>query len=107
MNTKKSNWTSDEFLAYILLYSANADYVFDQKEKNLILNKVDTNSYKKVSKELAYDNDYQSLQKILLYTENHKYDNNKINLLLHEIELLFMCDGKYDILEKNMMMNLC
>ncbi|MGB0897106.1 MAG: hypothetical protein ACPGU9_01890 [Flavobacteriaceae bacterium] len=101
-----THWTNDEFLAYTLLYSAHADYFFDDEEKDLILSKIDNNIYDDVLRELSKDNDYQSLQKILAYTQEHKFNNNEIDLLLYEIELLFMCDGEYDVLEKNMMMNL-
>ena len=100
------HWTNDEFLAYTLLYSAHADYFFDDEEKDLILSKIDNTIYENILRELSKDNDYQSLQKILAYTQANKYNNNEVDLLLYEIELLFMCDGDYDILEKNMMMNL-
>ena len=104
--TYQSYWTKDDFLAYTLLYAAHADYVFDNEEKDMILSKVDYNAYKNVINELLNDNDYQSLQKILKYINENKYDKKDIDLLLHEIELLFMCDGEYDVLEKNMMLNL-
>ena len=106
MKTIMTNWTKDEFLAYTLLYSAHADYILDQEEKEMILDRVDASAYYKVSRELERDNDYQSLQKILSYTQTNKYSQEEIDTLMHEIELLFMCDGEYDILEKNMMMSL-
>lgn len=104
--TYQTYWTNDEFLAYTLLYAAHADFIFDDEEKDMILAKVNINAYKNVVNELLNDNDYQSLQKILKYIQKHKYNKKDIDVLLHEIELLFMCDGEYDILEKNMMMNL-
>ena len=106
MEQPAQHWTNDEFLAYTLLYSAHADYFFDDEEKDLILSKVNNNIYDNILKELTKDNDYQSLQKILAYANKHKFNNNEVDLLLYEIELLFMCDGEYDVLEKNMMMNL-
>ena len=84
----------------------NISFYFNEEEKNMILDKVDLNAYNKVIKELEKDNDYQSLQKILSYTNEHKYDQKDIDTLMHQIELLFMCDGTYDLLEKNMMMSL-
>ena len=106
MNQITQHWTNDEFLAYTLLFSAHADYFFDEEEKDLILSKIDQTIYENILLELSKDNDFQSLQKILAYTREHKFNNNEVDLLLYEIELLFMCDGEYDILEKNMMMNL-
>ena len=106
MKQSIQHWTNDEFLAYTLLYSAHVDYFFDNEEKDLILSKVDYAIYENILRELSKDNDYQSLQKILAYTQEHKYSNDRVDRLLYDIKLLFMCDGDYDILEKNMMMNL-
>lgn len=106
MKSITTHWTSDEFLAYTLLYTAHADYILNTQERDMILTKVNVQAYDKISRELSQDNDYQSLQKILTYTHEHKYESKDIDTLLHEIELLFMCDGEYDILEKNMMMSL-
>lgn len=99
-------WTNDEFLAYTLLFAAHADFLFDKEEKDLILTKVNIHAYTNVVNELLNDNDYQSLQKILKHIQQNKYSEKDIDVLLHEIELLFMCDGEYGVLEKNMMMNL-
>lgn len=106
MKQSRQHWTYNEFLAYTLLYSAHVDYFFDDEEKDLILSKINQTTYENILRELSKDNDYQSLQKILAYTQEHKYSNSRIDLVLYEIELLFMCDGDYDILEKNMMMNI-
>ncbi len=40
MKQPSQHWTNDEFLAYTLLYSAHADYFFDDEEKDLILSKI-------------------------------------------------------------------
>ena len=107
MEQPTQHWTNDEFLAYTLLYSAHADYFFDDEEKDLILSKINNNIYENILQEISKDNDYQSLQKILSYTQEHKFSNNEIDLLLYEIELLFMCDGEYDILEKGNLVETC
>jgi len=104
MQTITKNWNSEEFLAYTLLFSANADYVLAREERNLILSKVTEENYNSVRREIAYDNDYQSLQKILAYTSQEGYSDADIDVLLQEIESLFICDGNYDNLERNMFM---
>ena len=48
----------------------------------------------------------QSLQKILAYTSQEEYSDADIDILLQEIENLFICDGNFTRLEKNMLMSL-
>lgn len=103
--TAVKEWNNDDFLAYTLLFSAKADFVFAREERNLILTKVNESTYNSIRKELAFDNDYQSLQKILEYA-NTNCSEEDVNALLNEVENLFTCDGNFDRLEKNMLMNL-
>ena len=98
-------WNNDDFLAYTLLFSAKADFVYAREERELILTKVGQTTYNSIRKELAYDNDYQSLQKIINYA-NSNCSESDINVLLKEVENLFICDGNFTRLEKNMLMSL-
>lgn len=49
-------------------------------------------------------NDYQSLQKIIKGVEYHNSDDLK--LLFADIKTLFLSDGEYDIMERNMFLYL-
>ncbi len=104
MQCTVNNWNKEEFLAYTLLFSANVDYVIAREERKFILSRVTQKTYETVRREIAYDNDYQSLQKILAYTVKENYSNKDIDVLLDEIKNIFICDGKYVVLERNMLM---
>jgi len=106
MKTLKTNWTNNEFKAYILLYAANADYIVTDTEKDIILELVDQKQYHTIYAELNYDNDYTSIQKIQYNIEKFNYSENDIKKLLSEIKELFLSDGKFDYLEKYMLKSL-
>ena len=101
-----SNWTKEELVAYILLFAANSDFTEDNDEKELILSKVDKSTYKSINKEFQKDNDFQSIQKILSGLKQHNYSKGDIDLLFADIKALFLADGNYDTIERNMFTNL-
>ena len=101
MNT---NWTKKEFKAYILLYAAQADYSISSEEKEVILSKVDKQTYKKIKNELKKDNDFQSIEKIQASMNIHNYSKGFLDLLINDIKEVFFSDDSFDILERNMLM---
>ena len=96
----ESNWTKNELVAYILLYAAQSDLIESNKERNIILSKVDMKTFDKIHKEFEQDNDYQSIQKILIGLEAYDYSKMDIDLLLSDIKELFFADGDYDASEQ-------
>ena len=99
-----TNWTRKEFKAYILLYAAQADFNISAEEKEMIISKVDKNSYEKIQKELKKDNDYQSIQKIQKNIEIHSYSQDFLENLINDIKEVFFSDDNFDVLERNMLM---
>jgi len=97
-----TNWTKKELKAYILLYCAFADFVENDYEKESILSIVDKDIYKKMHKEFDADNDFQRIQKIQYSLHALEYSKKNIAKLEEEIMELFLSDGKFDLLEKNM-----
>lgn len=106
MKDFSTDWTKTEFKAYVLSYAANANYFESEEEKEYILDLVSDDVYKKIHKELASDNDYQSIQKILYNIEKYNYTKEDLHVLMEDIQKLFMADGKIDLLESNMFLAL-
>ena len=100
------NWTKDELIAYILLYAANSDYNESNLERNVIISKVDMETFSKIHTEFDDDNDYQSIQKIQQGLEKHQYSVEDMDALFADIKTLFYADGDFDVLEQNMMLYL-
>jgi len=103
---EKSNWTKEEFIAYILLYATKANFVETPEEKEIILSKVNAQSYQKIHKELDKDNDFQSIQKILANLSKFNYTKRNIDLLISEIRMLYLSDGECNSNENTMFLGL-
>lgn len=101
---KRVDWTRDELIAYILLYAAHSDFKESNHERNVIISKVDMQTFQDVHDEFDADNDYQSLQKIIAGLRQHNYSEEDIDLLIADIKILFFSDGEFDVTEQNMLM---
>ncbi|WP_407557541.1 hypothetical protein [Winogradskyella sp. 4-2091] len=100
---KTIDWTKDELVAYVLLFAANADFKESEKERELIISKVDKETFQEIHEEFDRDNDYQGLKKITTSLEQHLYSKEDIDLLLEDIRVLFFADDDFDITEQNML----
>jgi thiosulfate/3-mercaptopyruvate sulfurtransferase len=103
---KKTHWTKKELVAYILLYTAYSNFDEANTEKNVIISKVDMQTFQKIHNEFDKDNDYRSLQKIIQGLEEHNYNKDELQSLFTDIKILFFSDGEYDITERNMFLYL-
>ncbi len=101
-----TNWTKEEFLAYILLYSAQADYVETEEEKSMIISKVGSDAFQKIHDELENDNDYASIQKIMNNVERFDYSQDQLEDIIKEMRSLFLSDGHFDQVEQNLFIGL-
>ncbi|MFD2823496.1 sulfurtransferase [Lacinutrix iliipiscaria] len=101
-NENTMHWTKDELIAYTLLYAANSNFIEDNKEKNVIIERVDMQTFQNIHDEFDADNDYQSIQKIVQGVKDHQFNTNDINALLAEIKMLFFADGEFDVTERIM-----
>ena len=95
-------WSKNELVAYILLYASQSDLIVSNKERNVIISKVDMNTFQKIRNEFDNDNDYQSIQKIIAGLKEHNYTKMDIDLLLADIKMLFFADGRFNVSERSM-----
>ncbi|HIP36891.1 MAG TPA: hypothetical protein EYG85_08555 [Crocinitomix sp.] len=102
MTTYETNWSREEFKAYLMLNCANADYIETDTERELILSKVDKEIYKHIHKEFDKDNDYVRLQKIANTAKRYGYTKNKAHVLLSRMKNLFMKDHDLGVMEEYM-----
>ncbi len=98
----RMHWTKNELVAYTLLYAANSNFEEDNKERNLIIAKVDMQTFQKIHEEWEADNDYQSIQKIQAGLKEHNFTEADIDKLLAEVKSMFFADGEFDVYERAM-----
>ena len=100
MEDIKLSWTKDEFLAYLIIYAAQINQIETEEEKEFIESRFDSKTLKKIYKEINSDNDYQRIQKVMVYTYQKNYLSHDLDNLLKEIKELLLCDGKFDVTEQ-------
>ena len=100
MENIRISWSKDEFIAYLLIYAAQINQIETEEEKEFIASKIDAQILKNIYKEINNDNDYQRIQKVMVYTYQEKYLSEDLDSLLREIKELLLCDGKFDATEQ-------
>ena len=100
MENIRISWSKDEFIAYLLIYAAQINQIETEEEKEFIESRFDSKILKKVYKEINSDNDYQRIQKVMVYTYQENYLSQDLDNLLKEIKELLLCDGKFDVTEQ-------
>ena len=100
MENLKIFWSKDEFLAYLLIYAAQINQIETEEEKEFISSRFDPKILKNIYKEINNDNDYQRIQKVMVYTYQKSYQSQDLDNLLKEIKELLLCDGRIDATEQ-------
>ena len=102
--THPEKWSRKELKAYLLLYAAHSDFIETEDEKKLIISKVDKATYKRIHKEFDSDNDFERIEKITDGLSAHDYTSEELEQLMADMKEVFLADGEYDTLERNLMM---
>ena len=100
MEDVKLSWTRDEFIAYLLIYAAQINQLETAEEKEFIESRFDSKILKNIYKEINNDNDYERIQKVMVYTYQNNFLSQDLEDLLKEIKELLLCDGKFDVTEQ-------
>lgn len=106
MKENNPNWSEQQLKAYALIYCAQADFVETEEERNLITESVDAGTLAAMREEFKQGNDFEHIQKIMNAVKGLGYNAAKRAALVDEMHQLFLCDGKFDRLEKNLLREL-
>jgi hypothetical protein len=106
MAEQKPDWTYNEFLAFILLYAAHADFDVTREEKEILFSKVGVDEYRSIKKSFDSKNDYERLQTIKLFREDYFSDDAGIEKLLSDLKELFLADEEYNSVENAVFLGL-
>ena len=104
MTTHPSDWTYNQFLAYLLLYAAHSDTKITDQEKEMIFARAGTHNYHHVKTRFDHANDYERLQVILGFRESYFPDDYSKNKLLDDMYTLLLSDYEYSVVEKSFFM---
>ena len=96
-----TNWTEEEFKAYLLIYASESNYEVTIEEQELIDFSFDEQIIDKIKSEVNNLNDYQKSQIIVEYIKLKKYDQNQLDKLLDEVKNMYEIDGQFDLYEQS------
>lgn len=106
MSFQKPDWSYQEFMAFLLLYAANADTEVNRDEKELLFSMVSFDDYKRIKRAYEEANDYESLQIILSFKSAYFKDEAAVDKLLGDLKEMFLADNRFDASEKSVFLGL-
>ncbi len=95
VNQAKRNWSHDHFTAFLLIYAAYADYVYDQSEREIILQYVPEAILKESENHFDQISDFERLQLIMELKEKYVKSSVDIELVKAMLNKLYRSDGDY------------
>ena len=98
-----TNWSYDEFIAFMLIYIANVDIEFAEEEKALIRSNVGETTFDKMLAIYDSMSDYKAYETILSYKEKYFASEAEKNILFEKMKDLFHADADYNIMEKELL----
>ncbi|MCB0402789.1 MAG: hypothetical protein KDD41_11940 [Flavobacteriales bacterium] len=96
----------NEFLAFVLIFAANADFDESARELKVIKKKVGEEAFEKAHELYEDQNDYQHIEIITSYQDSYFADEASKQKIYKEMEEVFMADHELDTLERNELMML-
>lgn len=100
MHKDITTWNYEEFLAFLLLYAAQADLEMSEEEQELIVEKTGKAAFEQAKKELLRLNDYDALQTILSFKDRFFATETQKNDLINDIKSICKSDGKLSGIEQ-------
>lgn len=97
---KNTDFTRQEFLAYVLLFAAHCNHFESDEELNFILSKIDQATFDKIHTEVVVDSKEENIEKIQQYISDNKLNQLEKEALIRDIKEVFFADGSVDTIEK-------
>lgn len=98
------HWTYEDFLTFLLLMAASADFNVTEKEKEAIINKVGVEEFNKVKEEFDLQNDAQRIDTIsTLYRRFESRIGGKEKLINHLTEIFELNRHGVNVLDQELM----
>lgn len=98
--TRNNRLTYDEFLAYLLLYAANADFNIRDEELEIIRKTVDEHELGHIREEFERLNDAERLERIMECKSTYVDMMEDTSGLFLRMKEVFLADDRYLSVEK-------
>ena len=106
MQVDHSQWTFNDYFAFLLVYAAESDFVVREKERALIISKVGEERFRTM---LSYFKDLKDVERIdLVYAFKGKYcmAPEDIEKVLTEVKEVLRADGHFGAVEEEIFLSI-
>ena len=100
------NYSKTDLLTYLMVYAASADFDISEEEVTMIKSKVGATEYEKMERLFEDHNDIQSINFISDTVHALGLGKSDIDGLMEEVKQVFLADGQFDMLERQLEMRL-
>ncbi len=104
MNESLEKWSYNEFLVFLLIYTASADFSISDEEEKMMIDKIGPEKYHRMRELFRRQSDYESLQTILYFQDKYYPRPEDKEALVRDMKKLLLTDRDFSILEQNMML---
>ena len=102
MTENYQTWTHDEYMTFVLIHAAFADYQLQNEENELIEQILPSIRYKNLHQFHRKNKDIENINIIMNLKEKFCNTEELKAELINKIRSVFYSDGKFNIYEKNM-----
>ena len=101
MKNTHQHWTYENFLTYLMIYAAHADFKITEEERKHILKKVDAQEYQEILKTFNSDGEFERSETVRVLGERFCNRPDIKCDIRTDLVKLFFADEDYNQLEKN------
>lgn len=97
-----TEWSFDEFVSFMMIHVAMADFQIAEEEKEIILKSIPLDRYNEMKNYHQKNSDYQNIQIIMYFKDKYCDTDENRKKLFDQLDEIFYSDGVFNVLEKNM-----
>ncbi|MFZ4399835.1 MAG: hypothetical protein ACOYO1_07365 [Bacteroidales bacterium] len=98
---EKNNLEKDEFISFLLLFTANSDVIINNKEVDFIKNHLVHHSYKKIYDLFENCSDTECIDLISNNIQKYFKTDEEKEVLMTEVIALLKLDDKFSVIEQH------
>ena len=97
-----AEWTFDEFVSFMMIHVAMADFEIAEEERDIILKSIPMERYVEMKNFHQKNSDYQNIQIIMSLKDKYCDTEENKKRLFDKLDEIFYSDGVFNINEKTM-----
>ncbi len=97
-------WSYNDFLAFLLIYAASADFTITDEERTRLALETGYDSYRKALLLFEAQSDYERLQTILYFKPRYFATQEEVEKMLQEVQNMYNVDEEYSVTKHNLLL---